>query len=142
MIYYASRTLNDAQVNYATIEKELLVVIFAFDKFRSYLIGVKVIVYTDHPAIKYLLTKKDAKPRLIRWIFTLQEFDLEIRHKKCTENLVAYHLSIIELEKENETTPPINESFSDEQLFALHSAQAPWYADFVNYLACGIISHG
>lgn len=56
----------DAQVNYTKIKKELLVVLFAFDKFRAYLIGTKVIVFTDHSAIKYLISKKDAKPRLIR----------------------------------------------------------------------------
>ena len=65
-IYYASQTLNDAQLNYATTEKELLAVVFAFYKFRPYLIGNKVIVFTDHSAIKYSMTKKDAKPRLIR----------------------------------------------------------------------------
>ncbi|MCI26715.1 hypothetical protein A2U01_0047912, partial [Trifolium medium] len=65
-IYYASRTLNEAQLNYTTTEKELLAVVFAFDKFRSYLVGTKVVVYTDHSAIKYLIAKKDAKPRLIR----------------------------------------------------------------------------
>ena len=65
-IYYASRTLNDAQLNYATTEKELLAVVFAFDKFRPYFIGNKVIVFTDHSTIKYLMTKKDPKPRLIR----------------------------------------------------------------------------
>ena len=70
-IYYTSRTLNDAQLNYSTIEKELLVVIFALDKFRSYLIGTKVIVFIDHAALRYLLTKKDSKPRLIRWILPL-----------------------------------------------------------------------
>ncbi|KAL4271816.1 hypothetical protein GQ457_13G014620 [Hibiscus cannabinus] len=85
-IYYASKTLNDAQVNYTTTEKELLVVIFAFDKFRSYLIGAKLIVYTDHSAIKYLLSKKDAKLRLIRWILLLQEFDVEIVDRKGIEN--------------------------------------------------------
>ena len=67
-IYYASQMLNDAQLNYATIEKELLAVVFSFDKFRPYLIGNKVIVFTDHSAIKYLMTKKDAKPRLIHWV--------------------------------------------------------------------------
>ncbi|PIN04144.1 DNA-directed DNA polymerase [Handroanthus impetiginosus] len=66
-IYYASKTLNDAQLNYMTTEKELLAVVFAFDKFRSYLVGTKVIVYTDHSAIRYLIKKKDAKPRLIHW---------------------------------------------------------------------------
>jgi hypothetical protein len=70
-IAYASKTLTGARLNYATIEKELLAVIFAINKFRSYLVGAKVIVYTDHAALKYLLTKKDAKPRLIRWILLL-----------------------------------------------------------------------
>ena len=92
-IYYASKTLNDAQINYATMEKELLAIVFAFKKFRSYIVNSKVIVYTDHVAIKYLLAKKDAKPRLIRWILLLQEFNVEIRDKKGSENLVADHLS-------------------------------------------------
>ena len=83
VIYYASRTLNDAQLNYATTEKELLSIVFAFDKFRPYLIGNKVVVHTDHSAIKYLITKKDAKPRLIRWVLLLQEFDVEIKEKKA-----------------------------------------------------------
>ena len=69
-IAYASKTLTGAQLNYATTEKELLAVIFAIDKFRSYFVGAKVIVYTDHAALKDLLTKKDAKPCLIRWILT------------------------------------------------------------------------
>jgi hypothetical protein len=81
-IAYASKTLIGPQLNYATTEKELLAVVFAIDKFRSYLVRAQVIVYTDHAALKYLLTKKDAKPRLIRWIMLLQEFDLEIKDKK------------------------------------------------------------
>ena len=86
-------TLTDPQLNYATTEKELLAVVVVMAKFRSYLVGAKVIVYTDHAALKYLLTKKDAKPRLIRWIMLLQEFDLEIRDKKGADNCVADHLS-------------------------------------------------
>ena len=73
--------MNNAHLNYATTEKELLVIVFAFDKFRPYLIGNKVIVHTDHSAIKYLMTKKEAKPRLIRWVLLLQEFDVKIKDK-------------------------------------------------------------
>ncbi|KAK8690121.1 hypothetical protein V6N13_088822 [Hibiscus sabdariffa] len=95
-IYYASKTLNEAQINYTTTEKELLAVIFAFEKFRSYLIGTKVTVHTDHSAIKYLPAKKDAKPRLVRWILLVKEFDVEIIDRKGTENQVADHLSCLE----------------------------------------------
>ena len=84
-IYYASKTLTDTQLNYTTTEKELLAVVFAFDKFRAYLLGTKVIVFTDHSAIKYLIAKKDAKSRLIQWILLLQEFDLEIHDRKGSE---------------------------------------------------------
>ncbi|PIN21706.1 DNA-directed DNA polymerase [Handroanthus impetiginosus] len=125
VIYYASRTLDNAQSNYLTTEKELLAIIFALEKFRSYLLGTKVIVYSDHAALKYLLSKKKAKPRLIRWILLLQEFNLEIRDKRGTENLVADHLSCL-ISKEED-------SFLDEHLFFVQKA-SPWYADIVNYL--------
>ena len=69
------------------LKKELLAVVFAIDKFRSYLVGAKVIIYTNHATLKYLLTKKDAKPQLIRWILLLQEFDIEIRDKKRSREL-------------------------------------------------------
>jgi len=80
-IYYASKVLNDAQLNYATTKKEMLAIVYAMEKFRSYLVGSKVIVYTDHATIKYLLTKADSKPRLIKWVLLLQEFDLVIQDK-------------------------------------------------------------
>jgi hypothetical protein len=65
-------------------------------------VNSKVIVYTDHAAIKYLLSKKDAKPRLIRWILLLQEFDVEIQDKKGSENVVTDHLSIMNREDDKE----------------------------------------
>ncbi|KAL5549377.1 hypothetical protein UlMin_004608 [Ulmus minor] len=136
VIYYASKVLNDAQLNYATTEKELLAVVYAFDKFWSYLIGSKVIVYTDHSALRYLFAKKDAKPRLLRWILLLQEFDLEIKDKKGTENVIADHLSRMNHVQSNKGIDgDINEIFPDEQLLAV--GEAPWYADIVNYLAKG-----
>ncbi|RVW86092.1 Retrovirus-related Pol polyprotein from transposon 17.6 [Vitis vinifera] len=76
VIYYASKILNDAQRNYTTTEKELLAVVFVLDKFRAYLVGSFIVVFTDHSALKYPLTKQDAKARLIRWILLLQEFNL------------------------------------------------------------------
>ncbi|CAM8917280.1 unnamed protein product [Rhodiola kirilowii] len=133
VIYYASRTLDPAQRNYSTTEKELLAVVFALEKFRPYLLGAKVIVYSDHAAIRYLMKKKEAKPRLIRWILLLQEFYVEIRDKKGIENTVADHLSrIVRKEEEGHIT----ESFPDEHLYAV-STKVPWYAPIVNYLVGG-----
>ena len=78
VICYASRTLNAAQMKYTTTEKELLTIIFSLDKFRSYLLNSKVVMFSNHAALKYLLKKQDAKPRLVRWMFLLQEFVIKI----------------------------------------------------------------
>ncbi|RDX99885.1 Retrovirus-related Pol polyprotein, partial [Mucuna pruriens] len=94
IITYASQTMDAAQVNYTTTEKELLAIVFALDKFRSYLLGSKIVVFSDHVALKYLLKKPGAKPRLIRWMLLLQEFNVEIRDKKGAENVVADHLRL------------------------------------------------
>lgn len=135
-IYYASKTLNDAQSNYTVTEKELLAVAFSFDKYRSYLIGAKVIVYVDHAIIKYLIAKKDVKQRLIRWILLLQEFDLEIKDKKVTKNQVADHLSRLSILACVDQHEEIKEHFPDEQILEILACTEPWYADIVNYLAC------
>ncbi|KAK9019226.1 hypothetical protein V6N11_053752 [Hibiscus sabdariffa] len=134
VIAYASRTLDSAQRNYSTIEKELLAIVFALEKFRSYLLGTNVIVFSDHAALRYLMNKKEAKPRLIRWILLLQEFNLEIKDKKGRENLVADHLSRIPLTL---TDPPIKEEFPDESLLLAQGGKLPWFADMVNYLVTG-----
>ena len=93
-ICYASKTLADAQLHYTTTEKELAIV-FALEKFRPYVLGRKIIVYTNHATLKYLLSKKEGKPRLIRWVL-LQEIDAEIKDKKASENSTADHLSRLE----------------------------------------------
>ncbi|XP_076937825.1 uncharacterized protein LOC143605690 [Bidens hawaiensis] len=137
-IYYTSKTLSDAQINYTTTEKQLLAVVYALDKFRSYILGSKVIGFSDHSAVKYLIEKKDAKPPLIRWILLLQEFDVEIRDKKGSENLVVDHLSrLVGQEEEEKDERAINESFPDEQLFSVSTL--PWYADIINFLVADTI---
>ncbi len=138
-ITYASKTLTGAQLNYATTEKELLAVVFAIEKFRSYLVGAKVVVYTDHAALKYLLTKKDAKPRVIRWILLLQEFDIEIKDKKGVENFVADHLSRMQITNMQEL--PINDYMRDDMLLKVTDFD-PWYATIVNFMVAGHVPTG
>jgi len=132
VICYASKTLNDAQLNYTT-EKEILAVVFALDKFCPYLIGSKVLIFTNHAVLKYLLTKKNAEAHLIRWILLLQEFDLKIHDKNGAENVVVDHLSRLVVESSSDSLH-ILETFSDEQLMSISHSTVSWYADIVNYL--------
>ncbi|GJT31988.1 reverse transcriptase domain-containing protein [Tanacetum coccineum] len=120
-IHYASKTMTDAQAHYTTTKKELLALVYAFEKFRPYLVLSMTIVYTDHSALKYLLAKQDAKPRLLQWILLLQEFDVIIRDKKGAENLASDHLSRLE-------NP--------------HQTSTPWFANIANYHAGNFIVKG
>nr|GEV44849.1 hypothetical protein [Tanacetum cinerariifolium] len=137
-IHYASKTMNQAEINYTTTEKEMLAVVYAFEKFRSYLIMNKSIVYTDHSALKYLFAKKDAKARLLRWILLLQEFDFKVINTRRAENYAADHLSRLENPYENTFDPKeINETFPLESLnkVAQKDPSTPWFAELANYHA-------
>ncbi|RVW91318.1 Retrovirus-related Pol polyprotein from transposon 297 [Vitis vinifera] len=109
VIYYASKTLNEAQGTTQLQRKN---------------------------SLKYLLTKQDAKARLIRWILLLQEFDLQIKDKKGVENVVADHLSRLVI-AHNSHPLPINDDFPEESLMFL--VKTPWYAHIANYLVTGEI---
>ena len=137
-ICYAGKTFNEAQENYNTTEKEMLAMVFACEKFRHYILGPHVMIHIDHVVIKYLMEKKDAKPRLIIWVLLLQEFDLEIKDKKGSDNVIADHLSRLERTAGTEKGVEIAKKVPDEQLLML-SVQTPWYDDIVNCLACGIM---
>nr|GEZ05097.1 reverse transcriptase domain-containing protein [Tanacetum cinerariifolium] len=131
-IHYASKTMTEAQIHYTTTEKEMLAVVYAFEKFRAYLVLSKSIVYTDHSALKYLLNKQDAKLRLLRWVLLLQEFNITILDKKGSENLAADQLSRLENPHQDmlENTD-INENFPLETLGSLTDHSTPWFADII-----------
>nr|GFA51943.1 reverse transcriptase domain-containing protein [Tanacetum cinerariifolium] len=144
-IHYASKTMTQAESNYTTTEMEMLAVLYAFEKFRSYLIMNKSIVYTDYSSLKYLFAKKDAKARLLRWILLLQEFDFKVIDTKGAENYDVDHLSRLENPYENVFDPKeINETFPLETLnkVAHHDQSTPWFADFANYHAGKFIFKG
>nr|GEW04302.1 reverse transcriptase domain-containing protein [Tanacetum cinerariifolium] len=145
-IHYACKTMTDAESNYTKTEKEMLAVVYAFEKFRSYLIMNKSIVHTDHSTLKYLFAKKDAKARLLRWVLLLQEFNFKVLDTKGAENLTTDHLSRLENPYENMLDPKkINETFSLETLSMVTfrgDSSAPWFADFANYHAGNFIVKG
>nr|GEW20816.1 reverse transcriptase domain-containing protein [Tanacetum cinerariifolium] len=129
--------MTEAESNYTTTKKQMLAVVYAFEKFRSYLIMNKSIVYTDHSALKYLFAKKDSKARLLCWVILLQEFTFKVIDTKGAKNLVADHLSRLENPHQNVLDPKeINESFPLEtlNLVSTHgNTSTSWFADFANY---------
>ncbi|GJV36992.1 reverse transcriptase domain-containing protein [Tanacetum coccineum] len=143
-IHYASKMMTEAETNYTTTEKEMLAVVYTFEKFRSYLIMNKSVVYTDHSTLKYLFNKKDAKARLLRWVLLLQEFEFKVIDTKGAEN--ADHLSRLENPYENVFDPKeINETFPLETLNTVtsHDNQStPWFADIKNYHAGNFLIKG
>nr|GEX17089.1 hypothetical protein [Tanacetum cinerariifolium] len=135
--------MTNAESKYTMTKKEMLAVVYAFEKFRSYFIMNKSIVHTDHSALKYLFAKKDTKARLLRWVLLLQEFDFKVLDTKGAENLTADHLSRLENLYENMLDPKeINETFPLETLSMVTfrgDSSAPWFADFANYQAGNFI---
>nr|GEW47347.1 reverse transcriptase domain-containing protein [Tanacetum cinerariifolium] len=124
----------------------MLAVVYAFEKFRSYLIMNNSIVYTDHSALKYLFAKKDSKARLLRWGLLLQEFTFKVIDIKGAENLAADRLSRLENPHQNVLDPKEkNESFPLETLNMVSSrgnSSSPWFADFANYHAGNFVVKG
>ncbi|XP_074314310.1 uncharacterized protein LOC141649522 [Silene latifolia] len=134
VIQYASSLLNDAQRNYTTTEKEFLAVVYAIEKFRAYLLGAKVIIYTDHKSIRQLVDKKDTKARLMRWVLLLSEFDIEIKDKQGSANVVADHLSRLHINEDLvKTMGVVDGSLPLESLYSMKAVE-PWYANLVNYM--------
>nr|GEW06476.1 hypothetical protein [Tanacetum cinerariifolium] len=133
-IHYARKTMTQAESNYTTTEKEMLAVVYAFEKFRSYLIMNKSNVYTDHSALKYLFSKKDAKARLLHWILLLQEFDFKVIDTKGAENYAADHLSRLGNQYENVFDPKeINETFPNK---VAHQDQSTSWTAFKTPISC------
>nr|GEW14770.1 reverse transcriptase domain-containing protein [Tanacetum cinerariifolium] len=145
-IHYASKTMTEAESNYTTTEKEMLAVVYAFEKFWSYLIMNKSIVYTDQSALKYLFAKKESKARLLRWVPHLQEFTFKVIDTKGVENLATDHLSRLENPHQNVLDPKeINESFPLEALNLVSTrgnSSTSWFADLVNHHAGNFVVNG
>nr|GEY71725.1 reverse transcriptase domain-containing protein [Tanacetum cinerariifolium] len=145
-IHYASKTMTEAESHYITTNKEMLTVVYTFEKFRSYLILNKSIVYTDHSALKCLFAKKDSKAKLLRWILLLQEFKFKVIDTKGAENLATDHLSRLENPHQNVLDPKeINEAFPLETLNMVSfrgNSSTPWFAEFANYHAGNFVVKG
>lgn len=138
-IYYASKTLNDAQRNYTVTEQGLLIVVYVFEKFCAYLLGTKVVVHTVNAALKYLMAKKEEKSHLIRWIFPLREFNFKVRDRKGCENQMSDHLSHLKDKHERHGEIKIDDAFSDELVMSIAGKNIPLYANDANYVASDVL---
>jgi hypothetical protein len=132
-IYYISKNMAPAELNYIVTEREFLAVVYAINKFRHYVTGYPTFIHTDHTTIKYLMNKPITNARVTRWLLLLQEFDITIVDRPGKENVVADFLSRLHI---NDDNSPVDDSFPDEHLFAV-SSHSPWYADIANYLVAG-----
>ncbi|GJY37963.1 reverse transcriptase domain-containing protein [Tanacetum coccineum] len=132
---------NRSQQKYTVTEKELMVVVFAFEKFRPYLILSKMIVYPDHSTLRHPFKKQDVKPHVIRWILLLQEIDIKIKYKKDTENVAADHLSRINNDETSDDSD-VDDNFPGETLMEITTKDTPWFVDFSKYLVGDIIPKG
>ena len=132
-IYFISKNLTLAELNYTVIEKEMLAVVHAVNKFRHYIIGYETFVHTDHSALRYLMNKPITNGRITRWLLLMQEFNITVLDRFGRENQVAYFLSRLNNSSE---VVPVSDNFPDEHLFVT-SVITPWYADIANYLSSG-----
>eukprot|EP00253_Pinus_taeda_P027084 PITA_27084 len=130
-IYFVSKNLSKAEMNYTVTEKEFLAVVHSLNKFRHYITGYRTFVHTDHAAIRYLMNKPDVNARIIIWLLLLQQFDLTTVDKPGKENVVADFLSRLDLPAGEEGT--VDDQMPDEHLFSI-SILSPWFADIANYL--------
>eukprot|EP00253_Pinus_taeda_P030152 PITA_30152 len=130
-IYFVSKNLSKAEMNYTVTQKEFLAVVHALNKFRHYITAYQTFVHTDHATIQYLMNKPDVNARIIRWLLLLQQFDLTIVDKPSKENVVVDFLSRVNLTASEEET--MDDQMPDEHLFAI-SVLSPWFADIANYL--------
>eukprot|EP00253_Pinus_taeda_P005499 PITA_05499 len=132
-VYYVSKNLALAKLNYTVTEREFIAIVYAINKFRHYITGYPSFVHTDHAAIRHLMNKLVTPPCITRWLLLLQEFDITIVDKPGKDNVVVDFLS--KIERDGKETP-IEDDFPDEHIFAV-SANTLWYADIANYIATG-----
>jgi hypothetical protein len=134
-IYFISKNLTPAELNYTVTEKEMLAVVHAVNKFHHYITGYEVFIHTDHSAIKYLMNKPITNGRITRWLLLMQEFNITVLNRPGKENQVADFLSRLKTPGE---IVLVSDNFPDEHLFEI-LVITPWYVDIANYLSSGML---